>query len=230
MVMDKGIIFYSDGRIEEPIKSLVFNNILKADLPITLSYLQPGEERSYPQMVRQIIFCLEKSKAKYVFFCEHDVLYHKSYFNFIPPRDDIYYYNTHLYRWDYPKDRLITYDGLTSLSQMCCNRLLALEHYKKRLKKIEKLGLEKIKSREPEWARRWGYEPGTKRRRIGGFSDEQSEKWRSWLPNIDIRHDMTFSSPKVHLTQFKHLPTGWKEMTLSQVSGWDLKGMFNGQI
>lgn len=228
--MDKGIIYYTDNQIQEPIKSLVWETLVRSGLPITSSYLQPGEERGYPQMIRQIISCLERSEAKYVFFAEHDVLYHKSYFNFIPPRDDIYYYNTNMWRWDYPKDRLIRYDGLTSLSQMCCNRLLALDHYKRRLQKIEEVGLEKIKSKEPEWARKWGYEPGTKRRRIGGFSDEQSEKWSAEFPNIDIRHNGTFSSPKVHLSQFKHQPTGWREITLKDVPGWDLQEMFHGQI
>ena len=225
--MDKGIIYYTDNQIQEPIRSLVWKQMAKTGLPITASFLQPGEERSYPQMVRQIISCLESSVTKYVFFCEHDVLYHPSHFDFIPTRDDTYYYNLNNWRWDYPKDRLIGYEGLTSLSQMCANRELLLKHYRARLKKIEKQNLHKIKSKEPEWARTWGYEPGTKKRRNGGFSDELSERWRSEFPNIDIRHKQTFSPPKVTLSSFKHKPTGWTEMTLDKVEGWNLKELFN---
>ncbi len=225
--VDKGIIFYSDNRIQEPIKSLVWNSIVESGLPITPSFLQPGEERGYPQMVKQIIFCLERSEAEYVFFCENDVLYSKSHFDFEPTRDDIYFYNTNMYRWDYPNDRLIGYDNLTSLSQICCNRLLALEHYKKRLLKMQEKGLDNTSGKEPEWAKIWGYEPGTKKTRNGGFSDEQNERWHSALPNIDIRHNATFSPRKVHLESFKHLPTGWQEKKLNEVPGWDLKEMFN---
>ena len=227
MDVDKGIIYYTDNQIEQPIKSLVWNLLQQSGLPITASYLQPGEQRGYPQMVRQIISCLERSEAKYVYFCEHDVLYAKSYFDFIPSRDDAYYYNTNLYRWDYPNDRLITYDGLTSLSQMSCNRLLALNHFQKRLQKIEEQQLEKLPGREPEWARIWGYEPGTKRTRLGGFSNEQSVKWKAVLPNIDIRHRGTYSPSKVELRNFKHQPQGWQEKTLIEAQGWDLKGLFN---
>jgi hypothetical protein len=237
MVMDKGIIYYTDNRIDEPIIPIVQKYILKANLPIVSVSLRPinfgqnivleGLFRSYPTMVKQILTALEVSTAEYVFFCEHDVLYHPSHFDFIPSRDDIYYYNINNWRWDYPKDRAIQYDGLTSLSMLCANRQLALNHYKLRQQKIEEWGWDKVRSREPRWARRMGYEPGTKKRRKGGITDEDSETRRSEYPNIDIRHGKTFSQPKTTLDSFIHQPTGWKETTLDQIPGWNLKELFN---
>lgn len=235
--MDKGVIYYTDNRINGLIFDLSQKTILESNLPITSCSLQPidfgnnivleGRERSYPTMALQIYTALENSTADYVFFCEHDVLYHKSHFDFTPPTDDIYYYNVNNWRWEYPKDRLISYDELTSLSSLCCNRELALKHYAYRLELIEKWGLDKIRSREPRWARKFGYEPGTKKRRRGGVTDEDHIKRKSEFPNIDIRHPRTFSKPKVTLDSFKHLPTNWRESTLDQIDGWDLKGMFN---
>jgi hypothetical protein len=230
----KSVIFYTDCRIEEPIKSAVEKHILLSGLPITsVSLNQPvpfGNNfvlkgtRSYPMMVNQIVKALEEATTRYVFFCEHDVLYHQSHFLFTPPTDDLYYYNINNWRWDYPKDRLIRYEKLLSLSQMCCNRELALEHFKARQKRISEIP-EQFITREPDRARKWGYEPGTKRTGNGGFSDEKFDVWHSEYPNIDIRHPRTFSPPKTTLESFKHLPNGWEETTL-EVSGWDLKGLF----
>lgn len=207
----KGIIFYTDNRIEEPIKSMVLES-LDCGLPIISSVLKPSEKRSYPQMIRQIISCLERSEADYVFFCEHDVLYNQSHFDFAPPRDNIFYYNSNIWRWDYPKDRYITYDRLLCLSGMCVNRVFALDHYRRRLEKIKKDGHDKSHKGEPSWLRRMGYEPGTKKIKRGGFSDDDFETWQSMKPLIDIRHGNTFSPRKVQLKDFKHPPLNWREV------------------
>lgn len=237
--MKPGIIYYTDNRIGAPIIPICQKQLLEAagGIPITSCSLRPmafgdrnivleGRERSYPTMVDQILLALENSQADFVFFCEHDVLYHPSHFEFAPERGDIYYYNINNWRWHYPHDRAINYSGLTSLSQMCAIRTLALDHFQRRAARIEELGWDKIRSREPRWARLIGYEPGTKKTRNGGFSDEQSERWKSSFPNIDIRHNRTFSSPKIHLTDFRHPPTDWRERTLDELEGWNLKSLF----
>jgi len=233
----KGICYYTDNRIGKPIIPICQKYIAASSLPIVSCSLKPigfGENhvledrvRSYPTMVEQIIIALEHSIADYVFFCEHDVLYHKSHFDFIPPRDDIYYYNVNNWRWDIKTEVAITYEWLASLSQLCCNRLLALNHFKKRLQVAKEKGLDIHRSREPRWARLWGYEPGTKKRRRGGFSDEDYEIWQSEYPNVDIRHKWTLSCPKTTLESFKHHPKGWREINIKDIPGWDLKTLFN---
>ena len=228
----KGICYYTDNRIGEPIRTYVRNSIKASGLPVTscsLKKIRFGNNivvdgvRSYPTMVKQILTALENANEKYVFFAEHDVLYHPSHFEFTPPTDDRYYYNLNNYRWDYPHDRAIQYDGLTSLSMMCCNRELAINHYKIRTKLIKSQGLDKIRSREPRWARRFGYEPGTKPKRRGGVTNETHEKWWSEYPNIDIRHSKTFSSPKTRLKDFKHPPVNWKEVKLKDIPYWNCR-------
>ena len=238
--MDKGIIYYTDNRIDagfDNIIQIARGYIAAAGLPIVSCSLKPidfgqnivleNRVRSYPTMALQILMALEASEAKYVFFCEHDVLYNLSHFDFTPPSDDIYYYNVNNWRWLYPQDYLITYSGLTSLSALCCNRELAIEHYKLRLRLIEEQGLEKERGREPRWARKFGYEPGTKPRRRGGVSDEEHIKRRAELPNIDIRHSRTFSRPKVTLEEFKHKPGDWFQAGMDDIPGWDLRRIFN---
>ena len=233
----KGIIYYTDNRIGEPIIPTVQRFLLEADLPIVSVSLKPidfgknivlkNRERSYPTMVDQIVIALENSESDYVFFCEHDCLYPKAHFEFTPPKDDIFYYNSNVWRWMFGEDTAITHKRMLPLSCLCANRELALDHYKKRQEGIKEWGLDKIRSREPRWARRWGYEPGTKKKRRGGFTDDDYGVWYSEHPVVDIRHPKTFSRPKITLDSFKHKPKNWQEIPVEQIPGWDLKGMFN---
>lgn len=232
MDVDKTIIFYTDNRIKEPIKSLVRGLLLEVELPIVSCSLKPIDfgtniviegQRSYPTMVRQILTALENSKEKYVFYAEHDVFYPKSHFDFTPPRDDIFYYNENVYRWWSKGETAIRYDRMLPLSCMCCNREFALEHYRMRQSKIEEWGLDHFRSREPRLARLWGYEPGTKKKKRGGLTNDDFDTWSSKEPVIDIRHKNTFSSPKIHLKDFKHAPENWQEINIDEVPGWNLR-------
>ncbi len=233
--MTKGIIYYTDNRLGEPIYSTIQKQILKADLPIVSVSLKPiafGKNivldlpPGFITMNKQITRALEESKSDYVFFLEHDVLYPTSHFDFMPTKDNIFYYNANVWRWKYPDNLAVTYDRLISLSGLCVNRKFALDHYQMRLAKIEELNYEGDKRHEPDWARKWGYEPGTKKIKRGGFSDDDFETWNSEYPIIDIRHGKTFSMSKVTLESFVHKPTNWRETTLDKISGWDLKQLF----
>jgi len=234
-----GAIYYSDNRLDKKILNICQEQIRKVFdenkiVSVTLKPMNFGKNivlkdrlRSYPTMAEQILMALEASTADYVFFLEHDLLYGSSHFDFTPERDDIYYYNVNNWRWWYGYDKAISYDELTSLSSLCCNRELAIKHYKHRLELIEKWGLDKIRSREPRWARKFGYEPGTKKRRNGGVSDEDHIKRKSEYPNVDIRHRGTFSAPKITLESFKHKPTNFREVDISEIPGWNLRKLFN---
>jgi hypothetical protein len=219
--MVKSLIYYTNNQVDKDIFLAVQKRLLETGLPIISVSLKPinfGENyvmegKSGPYtLVKQIIKALEFSSGKYVFFCEHDVLYPKSHFDFTPLRDDIFYYNSHVWRWDYPKDHFITYDRLISLSSLCCNRELALRQFIAREDKILKMGWDKDDGRDPAWARKLGFEPGTKKQKRGGFSDDDFEMWKSIEPIIDIRHDKTYSRRKCTLQDFKHPPENWKEV------------------
>ena len=231
----KSIIYYTDNRLADPICFLVQQHLLGTRLPIVSASLKPigfGKnevikgKRGYPTMVKQIISCLERSTSKYVFFCEHDVLYHKSHFDFTPPRDDIFYYNKNVWRWLLGSNKAIKHDRMIPLSSMCANRELALGHYRLRAKKIKENGWEQ-NSKDPKWVRKMGYEPGTKKKKRGGLTDDNFDTWESKFPVIDIRHKGTFSPTKIKLEEFKHKPKWWKEVFIDEIMGWNLKRLFN---
>lgn len=236
MEKTKGIIYYTDSRIKEPVASIVRGFIKDSGLPIVSTSLKPLDfgknivvegQRSYPTMVTQIYTALKNLDTDYVFFCEHDVLYPKCHFDFTPEEDDVFYYNVNAWRWWMPGGWAISYDELHSLSGMCCNRKFAEDHYALRMKKMEEWGLDKLRSREPRQGQIWGYEPGTKKRRRGGFSDDKFATWKSELPLVDIRHTRTFSSPKINLEDFKHRPTNWRQISYKDIPGWDLDKLFD---
>jgi len=236
--MNKGIIYYTDCRLNEPIMSTVQKYIADSGLPIVScslnspinfgqNYVIKNRTRGYVTMLEQIIMALEHLNTDYVFFCEHDVLYHTSHFEFLPLRDDTYYYNTNVWQWRYPTDYAITYDNIISLSELCCNRQLALNHFRSRWKKIKELQLDLVHKTQPGWVKKWGYEPGVARKDGTGFSKENYELRKSVYPNIDIRHKFTLTGNKTYLKQFIHIPRNWKEINLNQIPGWDLKKIFN---
>lgn len=235
----KGIIYYTDNRLDQLnrdaiIPELVKDSLLKSKLPITSCSLKPmdfgnnvvlNKEPGTVTMYEQILTALKHSTSKYVFFCEHDVIYHESHFKFTPARDDTFYYNVNAWRCHPRRNICVTYDDLKSVSGMCVNRDLAIRHYEERLKYIFDKGYDKLKSRNPKWARRMGYEPG-KPVDAGGFKKEKIDCWKSDYPNIDIRHRLTLTIPKLSLDQFTKAPTNWQQVTVDKIDGWDLKKLF----
>jgi hypothetical protein len=229
--LKKEIVYYTDVGLREPIFSVCQDQILRSGLPVVSCSLKPinfgrnivlDAEPNIITMYRQILTGLKASEAKVVFLCEHDVLYHPSHFDY-EPEGRFFCYNTNVWWWEFPKDRLVAYDFIKSQSGLCGYRELLIDHYTKRLEIIYRNGWDRQLSREPRWARMMGYEPGTKSERQEMISDEDYRTWQSEFPNIDIRHGRTMTPTKCHLESFKHPPTNWRETTLDQVEGWDLK-------
>lgn len=238
--MTKGIIYYTDNRLKNPIRDTVRHFIKASRLPIVSTSLKPihfgknivitGRQRSYPTYLLQIYTALTNLNTKYVFFCEHDVLYHKSHFDFVPSKDNVFYYNTNVWRWKLHNFRLVRYSGMRALSCLCVNREFAVEHFKKRMQKAEELKMDPKRSREPRTGTIWSYEPGAKPTSHGGFSDDIAEDWTSTGPNIDIRHNKTFTSIKLDPEDFKELPPGYTEKGYDEIPEWDLKALFGDGI
>ena len=83
--------------------------------------------------------------------------------------------------------------------------------------KMEAVGLDQF-SGDSQLARKWGYEPGTKKKKRGGLTDDDFDTWYSDEPVIDIRHRGTFSPPKCTLESFKHLPVNFEEIDANKLN------------
>lgn len=168
-------------------------------------------EKSGTTMHYQILAGLERSTAQYVFLCESDVFYSPSHFDFTPPDDSVFYYNTNVWRIRYSDGHAVRTDNLQQVSGICANRKLLLNHYRRRIEMIEANGGKFD-------VKRMAYEPGTR----GKFGDEKIANWESEFPNIDVTgHGDTLTTPHFSVDSFrnKKYAQGWKE-TDEPLPGW----------
>lgn len=168
-------------------------------------------EKSGTTMHYQILAGLERSTADYVFLCESDVFYHQSHFDFVPPRNDTFYYNTNVWRIRYSDGHAVRTDNLQQVSGICASRKLLLDHYRRRIEMIEANGGKFD-------VKKMAYEPGTR----GKFGDEKVANWESEFPNVDVTdHGQTLTKPKFSVDEFrnKRYAAGWAE-TDEPLPGW----------
>lgn len=201
----KGIIYYTDNKLKLKIARAVQKQLKQIGLPIISASLKPmtfgdknvviEEPRGYRAYFMQIIAALETSTAEFVFFCEHDVLYHPSHFEFTPPDKRKFYYNQNVWRLRYPENFAVTWEA-NQVAELCCSRELALEWYKRKLAEYEKDTTNFDRKFEP-----------------GGRDSDQYGVWRSKEPNIDIRHADNLTKSKWSVNDFRDKSTcvNWQE-------------------
>lgn len=208
----KGIIYYTDNQLKVSIARNVQKQLRSIGLPITSTSLKPMDkmgnnihidaERGMETYFKQILTALENSTADVVYFCEHDVLYHPSHFDFTPPRKDMFYYNLNVWRVR-ADGKAVTWDA-NQVAQLVCYREHAIAFYRNRIKEIERKGFDR------------SYEPG-------GRNPIHYENWRSEYPNIDIRHGNNLTKSKWSQDDFRDKSTcvNWQESTVGNIPGWE---------
>lgn len=222
----KGLVYYTDNRLDNKI----FNSVQKqleiaANVYQIISVsLKPTEfgqnivlnrERGILSMFKQILVGLENCTTDIVFLVEHDVLYHTSHFEFVPPRKDVFYYNQNNWKVDAKTGQALFYYS-NQTSGLCAYRSLLLEHYRKRVEIVEREG----------FSRKMGFEPGThgRKERVDNY---KAKSWMSKHPNIDIRHDKNLTPSRWKQEQFrnKKFCQGW--IMADEVPEWgQTKGRF----
>lgn len=231
----KGILYYTDNRIDDKIAIPVIKQLRSMGMPTRYVSLKPigfinpdpfniviMREPGYMTMFEQILRGLLELKGigiETVFFAEHDVLYHPSHFEFTPQRDDTFYYNTNVWKVHATYGFGLHYD-CNQTSGLCANIDLLIDHYQRR---IAYLNDNKPES-ETEFRKlilRVGFEPGT-HGRIPELS-ARSESWKSPHPNIDIRHKENLTPSRWWKHQFRNqkYTEGWTTTEReSGINGW----------
>lgn len=205
---EKAIIFYTDNQLNLKIAHKVQNQLRKINLPIYSSSLKPMPHFGYNEHIklergreayfRQILSCLERCRSEIVFFCEHDVLYHPSHFEFTPLEKNKFYFNTNVWKWNKEKSYGVKVNDCKQISGMVCYRDLALEFYREKIKQIEEGNFDKH------------FEPQKNR-----------ESFESEYPNIDIRHENNLTKNRWTPDEFKNkkFAEGWIES--KSIKGWE---------
>ncbi len=218
----KGAIYYTDFNVDDTVAEYVRQSIkvgIKRIVSVSLNKpVELGDnitlqaERGYLTMFKQILLGLEALETDIVFFTEHDVMYHPSHFDFVPPSKDKYYYNTNVIKLRLEDGFTVKVDDCRQLSGLCAYRDLLVAHYRERIRRVEEEG----------FSRKMGFEPGT-HNRAERVDDIKSEIWQSEYPNIDIRHGKNMTSSRWSPDQFRNqkFTKGWTEGTLDGIPGWE---------
>ena len=226
----KGICYYTDNQLDEKIAMACQTQLKKCvkEKYIVSASLKPMKfgknihlplERGYLTMFKQILAALEASTADIIFLAEHDVLYHPSHFQFFPPKKDVFYYNTNVWRVRENDGFAVRTADCRQASGLCAYRNLLLDHYRKRAKMVEGLSKKLDEKEFNRFIRHLGFEPGT-HGRIKEFAGLRSERWESEHPNVDIRRGsaVTRSKWKPEDYRNKRFAEGWQETT--DIPGW----------
>ena len=217
----RGVVYYTDNKLnakilescQEQIDSVFDGELVSVSLrPIDFGKnIHLRLKRGHLTMFKQILAGLEALDTDIVFFCEHDVLYHVTHFDFIPPKKDVFYYNTNVWKLRAEDGHALRTDDCRQTSGLCAYRDLLLKHYRKRVEMVEKGG----------FSRKMGFEPGTHNREER-VDDYKSDRWESKYPNIDIRHDKNLTSSRWKKEEYRNqkYTEGWQETNVSKIPGW----------
>ena len=198
----KAAIYYTDNRLDETIMQACQGQLQRSLnghklVSVSLKPLDFGEnitldlERSILTMFRQILAGLEACEADIVFLAEHDVLYSESHFSFIPPDRSRIFYNTNVWHLRISDGHALYYTAKRT-SQLCAYRDVLLEHYRKRVARVEQNG----------FSRKMGFEPGS-HRRVERVDDLESDTWESEFPNVDIKHGQNLTPARWRIEDFR---------------------------
>lgn len=221
--LSKGIVYYTDNRLDPEIDNVVRNQLLKISkdkgIKIVSVSLQPTDfgvnvtlplERGVLTMTKQILAGLTAIDTDVVYLCEHDIIYHPTHFDFTPPKEDVYYYNENTWKVR-STDGQAVFFHTKQTSGCCADRKLLLEHYTKRVERIEKEG----------YSRKMGYEPGC-HHLPDGIDNYNAKSWMSLVPNVDIRHEGNLTQSRFKPEQYRSRKSiiGW---TLADdIPGWGI--------
>lgn len=202
--LTKGIVFYTTNLCDQIITNAVIKQLEKCCVGIDIVSVSHkpmyfGNNIVVPStwgssvltMFKQILWGLEESSADIIYLTEHDVLYNPSHFDFIPPTSKRFYYNENVWALDYKTGTALFYRPMQQVSGLCAYRTTLLEHYKKRVEKVEKEG----------YNRKMGYEPG--KRSSQSVDRYGREGYFSAYPNVDIKHGNCLTKGRFKLEQYR---------------------------
>jgi hypothetical protein len=218
----KGIVYYTDNKLDPGIMKACQEQLLKSvnGYRIVSVSLQPiyfednivlPLERGYLTLFKQILTGLEELNTDIVFMAEHDVLYSKEHFEFIPPEHDKYYYNKNWWKLRLPDGHCLQHDGAQT-SGLCAYRDTLIKHYKQRVINTEKMWNELGGNTHPfrSFIRDQGFEPGTHHRAVS-VDNLNFEYWDSPVPIVDVRHNGNLTANRWSIDQFRRKPKTWIE-------------------
>lgn len=219
------IIYLTENRLAETIAKLCRKHLViaadgKRIISVSQKPINLGDNicvgdigRSWLNIYKQQLVGLKEAKTKYVAIAEHDVLYTKEHFNWMPKDDETFWFNDNCWfvEWGGNHPEM---DGMYSkwssnrkaLSQLICNRELLIKSVEERLELIEgglkimrKLGepgsfpKDVVEAAKIAVSGKPDYLKNLLDKHLTQF---KSESFNTVNPNLDIRHKTNFTGPR----------------------------------
>lgn len=235
--MKKAIIYFSASEVSPKIRDAGIKTIKESGLYIVTVCLKaplefgdknlylPITEKSPFTQFKQILLGLENMPegTDVVYFCEDDILYNPTHFEYTPPTNDAYYYNTNIWKL-WLKEEIATHEDIyMPLCGLVADYKLMLGHYQRRVAKILQNQVDTLllgdKVENEGYSKHMGYEPGG-HMIPRGVDSYPMISWQSAKPIIDIRHNHNITKGKRRPEDY-HDPIwakGWKEAY--EIPGW----------
>ena len=220
----RGAIYYTDNQLDLKVMTVCQKQLKKCikDMPLVSCSLKSMDfgknivfdgERGYLTMTKQILTALENLDTDIVYFCEHDILYHPSHFDFIPEDKNTWYYDENYWFLRLTDGFAISYD-CSPLSGLVVYRDIAIKHFKERIELMEKDQFKTISMYKI------GFEPMT-HGRIKWNASYPFKTFMSSSPSIDISHGDNVTKKRWSIDKFKRKPKRWTEGTIDTIENWD---------
>lgn len=224
--MGVSIVYYTDNRLDsDPIGEAVRAQLDHVAwhhelISVSLEPIDFGNrnivvplKRGIVTMFRQILAGLEAASYDTVFFAEHDVLYPRRHFDFVPPTNEAFYYNEHSWRVRAEDGQGLFY-WCRQTSALCADRQLLIGHYRRRIERCEQnardLKRQGLPVKNGGYSRYLGFEPGchTPPRGVDSYP---AITHRDPEPSLDIRHDRNLTPNRWSQDLFRDKSTcqGW---------------------
>lgn len=231
--LSKGIIYYTPNDLNEkvakPVRDRLLNISESKNIPIVSSSLKkmefgvknirfPSLKKGFLTMFKQILAALQNSKSDIIFFCEHDVLYDPSHFDFTPADENTFYYNQNVWMLRAEDGHCLHFD-VNQLSGLCVYRDAAIKHFRERYAMAEEAYNRLNETEFNRFIRNMGFEPFTHNRVI--WKNQFPYKtWKSDKPNVDIKHGGNATGQRWNKDQYKNqsLLVNWIEG--NEIPGW----------
>jgi hypothetical protein len=244
VTLTKGVVYYTDSQKgNDTILNAARTQLVTATngheiISVSLKPLRFGDvqitmakrSRGILSMFKQILAGLEVSTSDIIFLCEHDVLYHPSHFDFIPPEHDAFFYNENVWKVRAEDGQALFY-RTKQTSGLCAYRDLLVEHYRRRVAKVEQnardLREKGLPVRRDGYSRHMGFEPGC-HAEPRGVDNYPAKDWMSPEPNLDIRHGHNLTPNRWSQDQFRDKKSCREWKMSDEVPGWGTtKGRFD---
>jgi hypothetical protein len=198
MSSDTTIIYITDNALDSEVARVCQQHLIKAAdgrriVSVSQKPMDFGDNicvgnlgKSHININKQMKAGLENVNTRFIAVAEHDCVYSKEHFNWTPPTDKFFYYNTNCWLLQYYSKKYPEWNGTFSYmrrrahSQMLTGRDLMLETMDRQIRLLSSKDLYK---------KHWRAE----RRRV---LLAEGKLFRNETPNLDIRHKDNFTGAR----------------------------------